>query len=182
MMETLDHMAALIEQMLFLARAEDPATLIDLSEIEIGAFLGSVKDAFEPLAEEANVTLKVQAPADLVLVGDRTLLRRALHNLLANSVRHSASGQTVILQGRLEEEASILEVIDQGEGISETHLEKLGQRFLRPDPSRSRSTGGAGLGLAIVQSIARLHGGSLNISSNSGTGTTVQLRFPKASH
>jgi len=115
MMGTLDHMTALIEQMLFLARWEDPATRVEMSPIAVQALLVAVREPFEPLAEESQISIQVEAPPGLQLIGNGTLLRRALHNLLANAIRHSPRGGVVTLcaiQGAagVEGEAVLLEV------------------------------------------------------------------------
>jgi len=178
MMGTLDHMTDLIEQMLFLARQEDPATQVGMGPLDARALLESVREPFEPLAEESRISIQVQADPALRLVGNLTLLRRALHNLLANAIRHSPPGSGVTLRAALAGEGVVLSVIDEGEGIAAQHLASLGQRFARPDQSRSRKGGGAGLGLAIVQGIARIHGASLQIQSDLGKGTVATITFP----
>lgn len=179
MMDTLDHMAALIEQMLFLARWEDPATKVEMSTLSVTGLLEAVREPFEPLAEESQISIRVEAPAGLEVTGNSTLLRRALHNLLANAIRHSAIGGTVTLSARKSGEGLSLSVLDHGEGIPPQFLATLGQRFARTDHSRSRKQGGAGLGLAIVQGIARIHGAVLHIQSEVGVGTVAQITFPR---
>lgn len=179
MIETLDHMGAVIEQMLFLARAEDPATQIERATLNVGALLRGAAAPFESIAEESQVTIVIEILGNPELVGDPTLLRRALHNLLANAIRHSRPGGHVTLRASMETGNCILEVQDQGEGISSDILARLGQRFLRPDPSRDQQKGGAGLGLAIVQGIVRLHGGSFEIQSQEGIGSRTKITLPR---
>lgn len=179
MIETLDHMGAMIEQMLFLARSEDPATIIERNPLNVKTLLDSGKAPFESLAEERDISLEVTAPADLRVFADATLLRRALHNLLANALRHAPPRTVVRLNGRAEDDKVVLRISDEGTGIPAAFLAQLGQRFIRPDASRSRETGGAGLGLAIVQSILRLHGGTMIVRSEQGQGTSVDLIFPQ---
>jgi len=179
MMETLDHMAAMIGQMLFLARTEDPSTVIERAELGVRELLLSVREPFESLAEEGGIQLAVAADGGLRLRGDAILLRRALHNLVDNAIRHAPAGSVVALEAQATPRALLLDVRDQGEGIPPAFLGTLGQRFIRPDASRSRKTGGAGLGLAIVQGIVKLHGGSLEIRSRAGEGTRVRLSFPR---
>lgn len=176
--ESVDHMGALIEQMLFLARAEDPATALDLQELDLGQALRDAARPFEILADEQGISLRVEAPAGARIRADATLLRRAIHNLIANAVRHTAKGG-VTLHGSASVDFTEIEVRDTGEGIAPGLLPRLGQRFVRADASRTRATGGTGLGLAIVESILRLHGGSLSIESDLGNGTTARLRFPR---
>lgn len=178
MMETLDHMAAVIEQMLFLARTEDPATQIQRTSLDVEALLQSAAAPFESIAEECQVSIGIEIAGDREMAGDPTLLRRALHNLLANAIRHSKPGSHVVLRTFVEPGKRILEVQDQGEGISASLLTRLGQRFLRQDPSRDQQKGGAGLGLAIVQGIVRMHGGTFEIESQEGIGSRTKITLP----
>lgn len=177
MMETLDHLATMIEQMLFLARAEDPATRIEQIALDVQGLLRSAMAPFESIAEEHQVTLIVEILGNPKLVGEATLLRRALHNLLANAIRHSRPGGQVIVRASSESGHCVLEVEDHGEGMASSTLAQVGQRFLRQDASRDPQKGGAGLGLAIVQSITRMHGGSFQIQSQEGAGTQARITF-----
>ena len=176
--ESVDHMGALVEQMLFLARAEDPATALEIADLDLGQALRDAARPFEILADEQGISLRVEADAGARIHADPTLLRRAIHNLIANAVRHTAKGE-VVLAGTMRIGFTEIEVRDTGEGISPGQLPRLGQRFARADASRSRATGGTGLGLAIVESILRLHGGSLHIESELGEGTVARMRFPR---
>jgi len=178
MMDTLDHMAALIEQMLFLARSEDPANQVEMLPMNVRELLETVREPFVPLAEENQISVEVSAPEGLTLQGNATLLRRALHNLLANAIRHSAPDSTVRLGASHGPDGVVLVVEDRGEGIPKQFLSSLGQRFVRTDASRSRKRGGAGLGLAIVNGIAKLHGATLRFESEEGVGTVARITFP----
>ena len=178
MMDTLDHMAALIEQMLFLARSEDPAQQVEMLPLEVADLLQAVREPFVPLAEESQIAIKTSAPPGLMLRANAILLRRALHNLMANAIRHSPPGSTVFLEAASAPGSVTLEVRDRGEGIPKQFLATLGQRFVRTDASRSRKRGGAGLGLAIVTGIAKLHGAALQIESEEGVGTVAKITFP----
>jgi two-component system heavy metal sensor histidine kinase CusS len=178
MMETLEHMAAVIEQMLTLSRLEDPSRQLDMAVLDADGLLASAAAPFESLAEEAGVRVCVEGEPGMVFPGNGVMLRRALHNLLANALRHSVRDGVVHLRARQAGDAVVLEVEDQGEGMSDSLQAQIGRRFLRPDSSRSRRTGGTGLGLAIVQSIAKLHGGSLEVRSREGQGTVIQIILP----
>lgn len=180
MMGTLDHLAALIEQMLFLARWEDPSTQVEREPLWVRSLLEIALAPFEPLAEESHITLRFEADPGLQVFGNATLLRRALHNLLANAIRHSKAGGVVTLRALQDARGLCLSVEDHGEGIPPQFLANLGQRFARTDLSRSRKRGGTGLGLAIVEGIARLHGGALRLESHEGVGTVAQITIPVA--
>jgi len=178
LLEEVDHLKITLDQLLFLARSEDPATAIHMVRQEVAELFEASTGPFECLAEEKEIRLDVEAPEGLALWADPTLARRALHNLLANAIRHAPAGSVIALRGRGEGALLVLQVEDQGEGIPGEFLARIGQRFLRTDSSRTRATGGSGLGLAIVHSIMRLHGGALDIHSEMERGTTVRLCFP----
>lgn len=178
MMETLDHLSALIEQMLFLARAEDPGTHIERSPIDPVLLLERAARPFESLAEERSISIRLGPAKGSRLKGDPVLLQRALHNLLANALRHSPAEGTILVRARQVDGACVLSVEDRGAGLSPETLAQVGQRFIRPDASRSRETGGTGLGLAIVDRIAKLHGGRLVVENREGGGTVAKITLP----
>jgi len=170
----------MLDQMLFLARSEDPAMALQVEPLDVARLLRAAAAPFEPLAEERHVNIELGLPEGLTLHADEKLVRRALHNLLANALNHSPEGGVVVLEGLVEPGSITLQVRDQGEGIPEGFLARIGQRFSRPDFARTRQIGGAGLGLAIVKNILRLHGGTLAFETAHGQGTTAKLRFPAA--
>lgn len=178
MMETLEHMGAVIEQMLVLARFEDPSARITPASLEAEGLIREAIRPYESLAEEKGVVMTWASSPGLTILGDGVLLKRALHNLLANAIRHSPSGAIIHLSALREGEATVLSVADAGEGIPAHVLSQLGHRFVRPDVSRSRHTGGAGLGLAIVQGITNLHGASFQLKSQEGVGTVARIIIP----
>jgi signal transduction histidine kinase len=111
---------------------------------------------------------------------DRSLMLRAMSNLVSNAIVHTPPGGTVTLAAAADGEALRIEVADTGTGIPVEALPRVFDRFFRVDPSRSKASGGTGLGLAIVQSIMTLHGGTAEIASELGRGTTVTLRVHTA--
>lgn len=105
------------------------------------------------------------------------LLKTLLYNLIDNARKASAPGSRVLLTGKAEGEAYVFTVTDRGRGIPAQALDRLTEPFYMVDKSRARAQGGAGLGLALCQRIARLHGGDLEFSSVEGEGTQVRLRL-----
>jgi two-component system heavy metal sensor histidine kinase CusS len=172
-LEECDRLAAQVEQMLFLARAEDPGALLHREPFEVRGLLTEVADFFEASADEAGVRLEVEAGAGCRLEGDRALVGRALHNLLANALRHTPQGGRIVLSALPLPGGVALAVVDTGTGIPDALLPALGRRWAKGPGSR-----GLGLGLAIVQSIARVHGGSLDIQPAKGGGTEARMEFP----
>jgi len=109
--------------------------------------------------------------AEAIVLGDRDRLAVALDALLENAVAHTMPHDRIEVSARLEDAGVVLAVADSGSGIQDSDLRRIFQRFARAEPSRSRPTGGLGLGLAIVQAIAEAHGGSVSVESTFGHGS-----------
>jgi two-component system heavy metal sensor histidine kinase CusS len=180
-LDSAEHLSRLIERLLFLARADDPRTVLELETFDLASELASIREFYVPAAEEAGIDLALSAPPHLACRLDRTLFQRALGNLLTNALAHTPDGGRVIVSASSGPEGLTLSVADSGVGISPEHLPHLFDRFYRPDPARS-SGQGVGLGLAIVKSIAELHGGRASVASRPGAGCVVTLNFPAAQH
>ena len=177
-LEECEKLSRLIDRLLFLARAEHPKTQIHREVLKIDQELQTVIDFYEAAASERGVRLEIQTPHALMASADRTLLQLAIGNLVDNAVRHTPAGGAVSLEARVESGRLIIRVKDNGEGIATEHLPHVFERFYRADPARSHNGGGAGLGLALVQTIAHLHQGNASIDSTFGSGTSVTLTFP----
>jgi two-component system phosphate regulon sensor histidine kinase PhoR len=112
-------------------------------------------------------------------LGDVKEIHSALSNLVSNAIRYTGAGGTITIGVKLLADDKLwLAVSDTGLGIAPEHIPRLTERFYRVDQSRSRESGGTGLGLAIVKHIAQRHGGTLQIKSQLGAGSTFALIFP----
>lgn len=176
-LEACDRLQSLIEGILFLARSEDPNASLRWTSVDVGALLASTREFFEGVAEEARVHLAVAAPPDLRVPGDEVLLQRALHNLMSNALAVTPPGRTIRLEGALQGTEVLLCVVDEGPGVPEGVLANLGARWNRGGHGR-----GHGLGLAIVASIAALHGGRFSFEAQAPFGTCAVLRLPGLRH
>jgi two-component system heavy metal sensor histidine kinase CusS len=184
----------LIGDLLFLARAESPLANLRRERVDVGKLLGGVREYYEASAADGGVSLTTAVAGEPVIAElDRTLLQRAVGNLVSNALAHTPPGGAVMLGMGLDfceadhlprdlstQDSSTIriEVSDTGVGIPAEALPKVFDRFFRVDSSRSQTSGGTGLGLAIVQSIAVLHGGKVEIASPPGQGTRVTLYMP----
>ena len=169
----------LISDLLFLARAESPLTHLHRAPVDVGEMLGNVREYYEASAADGGISLTTSLSAEpLVADMDRTLMQRAVGNLVANAVAHTPPGGAVVLGANAELSGVRIEVSDTGAGIPAEALPRVFDRFYRVDASRSHVSGGTGLGLAIVQSIMVLHGGKADIASQLGQGTKVSLHLP----
>mgnify|MGYP002619625276 CR=1 FL=1 len=115
-----------------------------------------------------------------MVLGDADLLRRAIVNLLVNAIEHTAAGGTVLLRLIVEEDAYVVEVRDSGIGMSEAQQARLFRRYSTMAPNEKRLTGGIGLGLLMVRTVAERHHGSIAVSSQPGHGSVFTLRLPPA--
>jgi len=137
-------------------------------------------DYYEAWAEEHGVTLALQGSA--TAVGDRSMIRRALGNVISNAIRHTPSGNTVkVILEQIPNQSVSISVENPGPVIPVEHIPRLFDRFYRVDASRQRGVDGAGLGLAIVKSIINLHGGTIEATSVEGY-TRFRITLPKPAH
>lgn len=176
--EECEQLGRWIDSLLFLARAEQPAMQIKREPLNIARELRLVRDFYEPAAAEVGVHLSVAAPEQPGSPLDRTLFQRAVGNLVQNALAHTPSGGEVEIAASNGAGQLMICVSDTGTGIAEADLPRVFDRFYRADPARTRNKGGCGLGLPIVQSIARLHGGIVAIENQIPCGTKVILTLP----
>ena len=169
----------LIGNLLFLARAESPLAHLRRERVDVGELLDGVQQYYEASAADGGVGLSTRFTGETVIAEvDRTLMQRAVGNLVSNAVAHTLAGGSVVMTASAESAVVRIEVIDTGIGIPSEALPRVFDRFFRVDPSRSQASGGTGLGLAIVQGIMQLHGGKVEILSQPGKGTRVILSMP----
>lgn len=165
--EEFDRLARMITDMLFLAKADHGLVVPRSETIDLANEVRELFEFYDALAEDQGVSLSVAG--DGSVKGDRLMIRRAISNLLSNAIGHTPRGGTVSVQIEPTGDGAMrLSVDNPGEGIAAEHLPRLFDRFYRIDSSRKRSTEGAGLGLAITQSIIAAHRGSVRVESADG--------------
>ncbi len=175
-LEEYEKLTKIIDNMLFLARTEHVDGAIEKQKLDVKIIFNEMKDFFEAQAEEKNIEIQIDCADDLFVFADPMLLQRVLINLISNALRY-AKTKVQLKANNPNQNKIILQVIDDGEGISKKHLDQIFQRFYRIDYARSREMGGTGLGLAIVKSIMELHNGSIKVESEIGKGTCFNLEF-----
>lgn len=174
-----EHMrlSRLIEAILFLARAENPATHLERSLFDPMEEVEKVCSFYEALAADKGAQITRHGSG--LVNGDRMLVRRAVSNLVSNALYYSSPGLTIDITVRQAEDNYVEIIIsDTGYGITERDLSRIFDRFFRVATSHVNNPQGSGLGLSIVKSIMDLHNGTINIQSTYGKGTTITLRFP----
>lgn len=172
-------LARLCEDVAQLAEAERPGLLIERRPTDLAAVLSGEAESFRAAFADAGLELAVDAEAAPVL-GDRDRLGQIVANLLANALRYTLAGGSVHARSGLDGGRALVEVADTGIGIDRENLPRVFERFWRAERSRSRETGGAGIGLTIAFQLARAHGGTIEIESELGVGSTFRLLLPAA--
>jgi two-component system sensor histidine kinase SenX3 len=132
------------------------------------------------LADTRDIEIIRGPLVNVSVVGDRTHLIMAFHNLVENAINYSPDHTRVSVNTTSAGDIVEVIVIDQGVGISEADQSRIFERFYRVDPARSRETGGTGLGLSIVKHVIGNHGGDVSLWSSSGVGSTFTIRLPIA--
>jgi two-component system heavy metal sensor histidine kinase CusS len=178
-LEEQERLAKMVNDMLWLAQSEHGLLKPVWEPLNLEQEVRELFDFFEALAEEKRIELAFQGTA-LHIRGDRSMLRRAISNLLSNALRYTPAGKTIKVTVERENEAYVrLRVENPGPMISSEHLAKIFDRFYQVDPSRQRLSGGAGLGLAIARSIVEAHDGHIDAySDHDVTHFTISLPIP----
>jgi len=171
-----ENLSALLSQLLFFARLEQSTENYQLSQLNLSRLVQSVCDDRQILLSPEQ-TLKTEIEKDIIIAGNESLITRLLGNLLDNAYKYSGEKADVTVTLNSCESKAELKVSDKGIGISPENLDKIWNRFYHEDSSRS-SANSFGLGLAMVKQIADFHGGSLNVESVKGKGSTFTFYVP----
>lgn len=175
-LEELQRLSEIIENILFLARTENPILDLKREWIHVADEIVFIHEFYQAMADEKKIQMTITG--DSVLHVNVTLFHRMLSNLLSNALKYTSEGGAI--QFTVEQKAHAVQITltDTGIGIAREHLPYLFDRFYRVDSARARSVGGVGLGLSIVKSIVELHHGSITVTSIVNKGTTFSLLFP----
>ncbi len=174
------HLSRLVEDLRLLAIADAGRLQLDLRPERLDLVAEDAVAAFRPRAAEHRIGLEVVVPAPAPLVElDRTRMRQVIQNLVENALTHTPDGgQSTVSVGPSSPGQVILTVADSGRGIPKEQLARIFDQFYRVDPSRSRSTGGAGLGLTIVKRLVEAHAGTVHAESEIGQGARFVISLP----
>ena len=171
-------LTTLIETLLFLARAEHPSNELVRHSLDLGRDLRHVVEFYRAVADDAGIRMTCSTPDDLMIDADRLLIQRAVSNLIENALDHTPRGGEISVCATSNHESVYVAVADTGCGIPPEHRAHVFDRYHQA-PRKSRPSGRLGLGLAIVRGITHVHGGTVELISEQGTGTTVTIRLPR---
>ncbi len=178
--ETL-HLSTLVDDLRLLAVADAGALKLEAFPDRVETVVESVVEAFKPKAIESDVQLRCEIAEGLPLVDiDRTRMTQVVQNLVENAIHHSpADAEICIAVDQAQDgETVTISVSNDGEGIPEEDIAHIFDQFYRVDTSRTRATGGAGLGLTIVKRLVEAHGGTVTVTSGNDQGATFTVQLP----
>lgn len=191
-----DRLSRLVEDLLTLSNIELGKVSFDIRTVEVEEVARTVVSTLEPRAKAKGINLQVNVEKGTHVLADKDRLAQILLNLVDNSIKFTEKGSITIFakivgaglppaqkqegqpQGLPLQESVEISVVDTGTGIPPKDIPRLGERFYRVDPARSRELGGTGLGLAIVKHLVSCMGGKLNIESGPGKGTKISFTMP----
>ena len=154
----------------------DASTEVPMEEIDLYELAEKCVNMLQINAEKQNVTLMLTGKPTK-MQANREMMEELLYNLVSNAIRYNRPYGNVVVSVSREDDHVSLTVEDTGIGISQSDQERVFERFYRVDKSRSKSTGGTGLGLAIVKHVVQCHGARLNMKSQLGSGTRIEIKF-----
>ena len=176
--EEAERLSSLVSDMQKLNKYDESSIKLKKDNVNISDIICFVIFQFSNLAKSKNIKIEYEKK-NINLYCDKDKITQALVNILSNAIRYSNEGSTIFIEERLKDNKVIISIEDQGIGISEEDLKYVFERFYRADKSRTRATGGTGIGLTIVKSIVSSHVGEVKLESKLGEGSKFTIIVPK---
>lgn len=174
--EQCDRLTSLVNQLLLLATADSGQVSVLLESVDVSQLVSEIVEMYEPLADEAGISLRCEVAGPLMVSGDPDRLRQLVGNLLDNAIKFSAPRGGITARASSDTDRAVVTIADTGSGIPPDRVAHIFERFYQADPGRSSN--GFGLGLSICRLIATAHQGSVELVHNSTRGATFAIRLP----
>lgn len=180
--KSVNRLISIVNDLESISRLESGELKLDIKKLNIVRLVEDVFEEHDILAKERNIKLKLVHPSEkpIYVMGDKKRLTEVLNNLVINSIKYGHNKGTTTVEFMDMEDSVLVEVSDDGMGISEKDLPRIFERFYRTDKSRSREMGGTGLGLAIVKHIIEAHNQTINVRSEINQGTSFTFTLSRA--
>lgn len=172
-------MGLLVEDLLLLARLDEQRPL-EHRRVDLLALASDAVHDAQTVAPERQIRMEVfDGPGTPEVLGDEARLRQVFSNLMSNAVQHTPSSAGITVRVGTDDDNAVLEVCDEGPGMNAEDAQRVFERFYRADSSRTRASGGFGLGLSIVDSLVAAHGGAVSVDTAPGHGCRFKVSLPR---
>lgn len=176
--ETL-RMIRIIDNLFFISKSENDLIKLEIQPVEIRQLLSSVVENMRMIAKERNMEILLNALSNVTIGIDPGLIKQALYNIIDNAIKYGDENSTIEINLLEESDRIKINISNRGAGISEDKVGKIFDKFYRAEESRTRKSGGVGLGLSVVKSIIGLHNGAVSVLSIPNETTTFSVSLPK---
>lgn len=176
--EEVMRLSKLVDELRNLAKYDSEKSNLEYERIELDSFLKSIVYNYQVQALKKGITIMTNLQP-MMLEIDRKKFSQVIVNLLSNAIKYTNNGGEVMIESRVDESYNVISIQDSGIGIPESDIPNIFERFYRVDKSRSKETGGIGVGLTIAKSIVESHGGVIEVQSKLHQGTRFVIKLPK---
>ena len=176
-LEESERILAMLDTLMDISEAETGTMRLALANVDLATLVAEVVSVYEDVADEKQIEVLTRVETGLTVAGDRDRLRQVLANLIDNAVKYTPPGGRVTVSARADGPDVRIEVSDTGIGIAAHDLPRIWERLYRGDQSRAER--GLGLGLSLVRAIVRAHGGTVDVATEPGHGSTFTVRLPR---
>ena len=177
-LEEVDRLTAIVEGLLAISRLEAGETQLGKTPVDLSRLAATTVEQLLPLAEEKAIALECRTAPGVMVEANEVRLKQVVVNLVDNAIKYTPESGRITVQVAAENSEAILEVTDNGIGISAEALPHIFQRFYRSEQAEARRARGTGLGLSMVQSILEAHGGKISVESREGNGACFRILLP----
>ena len=177
-LEEIERLSGIVEGLFAIARLDAGEGKVAHEELDLAELVRTTVEQMQLLAVEKSLSITIDAPSSIYVMGDKARLKQVIVNLFDNAIKYTLSGGAISLSVSTDTSKAIFSVVDNGIGISPEAIPFVFERFYRTDKVRARTSQGAGLGLSIVRAICQAHNGTIDIKSVEGSGTTVTVLLP----
>jgi heavy metal sensor kinase len=175
--EQFDHLNQMINDLILLSKLDTTEVALKMAPLRLDLLIKDLCNFFQVLAEQKNIALEIGTLEEVTVIGDKMRLQQLFTNLIDNAIKYTTQG-TIRVTAKKNEDAVAVKIVDTGMGIPEEEREKIFKRFYRMDKSRSRETGGVGLGLSIAEWVVHAHHGRIEVDSEINRGSTFTVYLP----
>ncbi len=176
--EQFDHLNQMINDLISLSKFDATQTELKMAPLRLDLLVNDLCNLFQVLAEQKNIVLEIGTMEEVEVIGDKVRLQQLFTNLIDNAIKYTSKGSIQVTVEE-NEDSAVVKVKDTGIGVPKEEQEKIFKRFYRIDKSRSKETGGVGLGLSIAEWIAHAHRGRIEVDSEPNRGSVFTVYLPR---